>query len=200
MDLLLAICQAIGLALAVGVGGPPAGLFIAAMAKIHAGIDVRGTDWEFLGSTWFLIVMVVLAALSFVLPRNDSARRLPQAAFALVFGAIAGAASLAEQGESAAVGLIVGALVGAGSSLVATDVLIGAQRRAARPRRGSSGEEESAAAATLDLIFAAAGIAIAIVALFVPPLALLAIAGLAVLASGRRRRASEKYEGLRVLR
>jgi hypothetical protein len=200
MDLLLAICQAIGLALAVGVGGPPAGLFIAAMAKIHAGIDVRGTDWEFLGSTWFLVLMVILTAFSFYGMRSDAPRRVPQAAFAAVFGALAGGASLVEQGEGAAIGVIFGLLVGAGSALIATDVLVGAQRRAARPRRGSSGDPEAAAAATLDLIFAVAGIAIAIVALFLPPLSLLGIVGLAVLASGRRRRASEKYEGLRVLR
>lgn len=200
MDLLLAICQAIGLALAVGVGGPPAALFIAAMAKIHAGIDVRGSDWEFLGSTWFLALMVIVTAVWFISLRNDTPRRLPQAAFAGIFGAIAGAASLVEQGESAGIGLIVGLLVGVGSALIATDVLVGAQRRAARPRRGSTGDQEAAAAATLDLIFAVAGIAIAIVALFLPPLSLLGIVGLAVLASGRRRRSAEKYEGLRVLR
>ncbi len=125
------------------------------MAKIHAGIDVRGSDWEFLGSTWFLALMVVITAVWFISLRNDTPRRLPQAAFAGIFGAIAGAASLVEQGESAGIGLIVGLLVGVGSALIATDVLVGAQRRAARPRRGSTGDQEAAAAATLDLIFAA---------------------------------------------
>ncbi len=37
-------------------------------------------------------------------------------------------------------------------------------------------------------------------ALFVPPLSLLGLIALAVLAGARRRRAGEKYEGLRVLR
>jgi len=53
---------------------------------------------------------------------------------------------------------------------------------------------------TLEGIFAVAGIVIALLALFVPPLSLLGIVALVVLANGRRRKAGEKYEGLRVLR
>ncbi|MBK5117491.1 MAG: hypothetical protein JJE23_11305, partial [Thermoleophilia bacterium] len=56
------------------------------------------------------------------------------------------------------------------------------------------------AGGTLDLIFAAAGVLTATLALFVPPASLLALIALLVLAAGRRRKASEKYEGLRVLR
>jgi len=197
MDLLLAICQAIGLALAVGVGGPIAALFITAMAGLHAGIDARGTSWDFIGKIWFLVLVAIssLVALSLA-RREDGPRRLARLGFATVFGAIAGAASLAEKGEPAILGLVIGALVGAGSGIVATDVLIGARRRAEL----SNLEEPQSAANTLEGIFAVTGIVIALLALFLPPLSLLGIVALVVLANGRRRKADEKYEGLRVLR
>ncbi len=196
MDLLLAICQAIGLAVAVGVGGPLAALFISVMASLHAGIDVRGTNWDFLGQGWFLVLVLLANVAAFYGARRNELRRVPQVAFAAVFAAIAGAASLAEQGDSALLGFVIGALVGAGTALVATDVLVGAQRRA----RSTSLSRGASAAGTLELIFALAGVVIALVALFLPPVSLLALIGLAVLAGGRRRRAGEKYEGLRVLR
>jgi hypothetical protein len=201
MDLLLAICQAIGLGLAVGIGGPLAGLFIAVMASLEVGIDPRGTDWDFLGRSWFLVLLLVANVAGFYLTRSgtESARRGFQAVFAGAFGAIAGAASLAEQGESAAIGLVLGLLAGAGAGLIAADVLAGARRRASRTRKGASGDP-AATAATLNLIFAVAGILVALLALLVPPLSLLGLVGLGVLAAGRRRRAGEKYEGLRVLR
>jgi hypothetical protein len=197
MDLLLAICQAIGLALAVGVGGPAAALFITVMAYFHVGIDPRGTNWDFLGKIWFLFLVLISTAVALSLARSeDGPRRLARLGFATVFGAIAGAASLAEQGDSAVFGLVIGALVGAGSGIVATDVLIGARRRAEL----SNLESKASAGNTLEGIFALAGILIALLALFVPPLSLLGIVALGVLANGRRRKADEKYEGLRVLR
>jgi len=197
MDTLLAICQAIGLALAVGVGGPIAALFITVMACLHIGIDPRGTKWDFLGKIWFLFLVMVSSAVALSLARSeDGPRRIARLGFATVFGAIAGAASLAENGDSAIFGLVIGALVGAGSGIVATDVLIGARRRAEL----SNLESKASAGNTLEGIFAAAGIVIAVFALFVPPLSLLGIVALVVLANGRRRKAGEKYEGLRVLR
>ena len=48
--------------------------------------------------------------------------------------------------------------------------------------------------------FAAAGIVVAAFSLFLPPVSLLALAAVIWLAAGRRRRAGEKYEGLRILR
>jgi hypothetical protein len=199
MDLLLAICQAIGLALAVGIGGALAALFIAVMASADAGIDLRGTDWEFIGDGWFIVILFAANVLAFYESRRPPPvsgggrfdRRLRGAAAAGVLGAVFGAASLAEQGEPASIGFVLGALFGAGSALLAGEILAGAQRRTG---------DAHGAASTLELIFGAAGIATAALALFVPPASLLALIGLAVVGVGRRRRASEKYEGLRVLR
>jgi hypothetical protein len=200
MDLLLAICQAIGIGIAVGIGGPLVALFVSFMASMEAGIDPRGTDWKFIGETWFLVVLLLANVVGFYLSRSgtESARRGFQALVAGGFGAVAGAASLAQEGEPAVLGLILGLLAGVGSALVASDILAGARRRASASRKGS--EDAAATAATLELIFAAAGILIAALALFVPPAALLGLVGLGALAAGRRRRAGEKYEGLRVLR
>jgi hypothetical protein len=194
MDLFLAICQAAGLALAVGIGGPLAALFIVVMASLEAGIDPRGTDFEFIGEPWFATVVFAITVILTLARRREVSLRMPLIVFAAAFGAIAGAASLAEEGEPAAIGLLAGALAGAGSALLAGDVLSGAQRRSASSAEGAS------TAATLDLIFALAGIGAAALALFVPPASLALLIALAVLASGRRRRAGEKYEGLRILR
>ena len=194
MDLFYAICQAAGLALAVGIGGPLAALFVAVMADADAGIDLAGTDWSFLGATWFIAVLFAANVGLFLLRRADLQTRLPLVAFAAAIGAIAGAASLAEEGKAAFIGLVVGSLIGAGAAIVAGDVLGGAQRRTA----GSDAGAETAA--TLALIFAVAGIGAAALALFVPPAAIALLIALAVLAAGRRRRAAQKYEGLRVLR
>ncbi|MBK5117334.1 MAG: hypothetical protein JJE23_10510, partial [Thermoleophilia bacterium] len=112
MDLFLAICQAIGLALAVGIGGPLAALFIAVMAGAQAGIDPRGTDWAFIGETWFITLLFAANVGAFFQRRQQRDLRIPQAAAAAALGAIFGAAALAEQAESAAIGFVLGALAG----------------------------------------------------------------------------------------
>lgn len=193
MDLFLAICEALGLGLAAGIGGPLAWLFVAVMAGAEAGIDPSGTDWEFIGATWFVAVLFAVNVLVFLQRRAGVSLPLPHALAAAVIGALFGAAALAAEGESAVLGLVLGALAGGTASLLASGVMIGAERRTAAPESG-------APAATLALIFAAAGIVVAVLALFVPPSSLLVALALAVLASSRRRRAAQKYEGLRVLR
>ena len=194
MDLFLAICQAAGLALAVGIGGPLAALFIVVMASLEAGIDPAGTDFEFLGEAWFATVVFACNVVLYLVRRRRIQLRMPLVVFAAAFGAIAGAASLAEEGEPMVAGLLVGAAVGAVSALVAGDVLAGAQRRSA------AAGEDAATEATLALIFAVAGIGAAALALFVPPAAIALLIALVVLAAARQRRAGEKYEGLRILR
>ena len=193
MDLVFAICQAIGIALAIGIGGPLAALFVAAMASLEAGFNPTGTDWAFVGAEWFLVVMLVANVATFLERRRGLQLRGPHLVFAAATGAVFGAASLAEQGEPALLGLVLGAIFGAGASLLAGDVLAGALRRA-----GAS--EDAAAPGTLTLAFGLAGVVVAAAAIFVSPVALLALVALVALAAGRRRRAGEKYQGLRVLR
>lgn len=196
MDLFLAICQGLGLALAIGIGGAIAALFAAAMASLETGIDPRGTDYSFIAETWFLGLLFAAVVLG-ILARTRAALRYPLVAVLAAAGAIAFAASLAEEGETAWPGLIVGALAALAAALVSLQILEGAIRRAAG---SSDGDGKNAATEILVLIFALAGIVTAAAALFVPPLSLLAAVALAVLAAGRRRKAGEKYEGLRILK
>ena len=104
-----------------------------------------------------------------------------------MFGAIAFGGSLAEETSTWWPGII-GAAAGALSGAVTDAILSGAIARS----------EETAG--TLQLMAAGAGLLLVVAALLVPPVALLAAVGVAVLAVGRRRRADEKYEGLRSLR
>lgn len=189
----MAICQAVGLGLAIGIGGPLTALFVAVMAHVELGMDPEGTDWDFLASNWFIAVLLAVNVAAFYANRADVQTRLPSAAIATVVGAIAGAASLAEEGESAVLGLLIGGLLALAASVLAAGVLAGAARR-------TVAEEGTDPASTLAFIFAGAGIVVALLALFVPPASLLVLLALGVLAAARRRRAGEKYEGLRVLR
>ena len=195
MDLFLAICQGLGLALAIGIGGALAALFTSTMASLEAGIDPDGTDYGFLSATWLLVLLLALVVLT-VVARGREAARYPVIALLSAAGAIAFAASLAEEGETAWPGLVIGAIATALAALVASDVLEGAIKRASRAKS----EGVSDTANTLTIGFAFAGIAIAALALFVPPVSLAVAAALLILAVGRRRKAGEKYEGLRILR
>lgn len=195
MDLFLAICQGLGLALAIGIGGALAALFASTMGSLEAGFDPDGTDFDFLVATWFLVTLLALVVLT-VLARGREAARYPVVALLAVAGALAFAASLAEEGETAWPGLVVGALATAAAAFIASEVLEGAISRASRS--GSEGAGD--VANTLIIGFAVAGIVVAALALFVPPVSLLVAAGLLIVALGRRRKAGEKYEGLRILR
>ena len=209
MDLFLAICQGLGLALAIGIGGALAALFVSMMGSLEAGIDPDGTEFGFITATWFLVALLALAVLT-VFARGREAARLPVVALLAAAGAIAAAASLAEQGETAWPGLILGAVAGGLAAFVATDVLAGALRRAQSAGAGRGGVSRNAppgaetpeadAANVLIVGFAVAGVALAALALFLPPVSLVAAIALVAVALGRRRKAGEKYEGLRILR
>jgi hypothetical protein len=204
----MAFCQGLGLAIAIGIGGAIAALFISMMGSLAAGIDPDGTDYGFLAATWFLVTLLALAVLT-VLARGREAARIPVVLLLAAAGAIVFAASLAEEGDTAWPGLVIGAVAAGLSALVASDVLDGALRRArgAGAKRGGVGPNadnvptpESDTANVLIIAFAAAGVVLAAVALFIPPVSILAAIALGVLAFLRRRKSGEKYEGLRVLR
>jgi len=196
MDLFMAICQGLGLALAVGIGGPLAALFIAMMAALGSGIHPDATDYDFLSATWFLVTLLAVVVI-FMLARGREVMRWPTIAVLAAIGAVVFAASLAEDGHTAWPGLIAGAAATAFAAAVAYAVLEGAIKRAEGNEPGS---KEADAANFMIVAFAAAGIVVAAFSLFLPPASLPALAAVIWLAAGRRRRAGEKYEGLRILR
>jgi len=205
VDLFFAICQGLGLALAIGIGGALAALFVSMMGTLEAGIDPDGTDFGFITATWFLVTLLAITVLT-VFARGRENARLVIVVLLAAAGALAFAASLAEEGDTAWPGLVAGALAAGAAALVSTDILEGALRRAkgAGARRSSDAnatdDKAADAANVLIVAFAAAGIVLAALALFVPPVSLVAAIALIALALGRRRKAGEKYEGLRILR
>jgi len=196
MDLFMAICQGLGLALAVGIGGPLAALFIAMMASLAAGLDPDRTDYDFITATWFLVTLLAVVVV-FMLARGREAARWPTILALAAIGGICFAASLAAEGHTAWPGLMLGGLATAFAAGISFAVLAGAIKRA---KGNEPGSKEADAANFLIIAFAAAGIVLAAVSLFAPPVSLVALAALIWLALGRRRRADQKYEGLRILR
>jgi hypothetical protein len=143
VDLFLAGCQGVGLALAAGIFSGSSGR--------------RGT-----------IGALLLVA-------------------ALIGGAVLFGLSLDGEDHPAWPGVPLGAALAALAFVVARDVAEGA-----RSRQGGAGASEA--------LIALAGLALAGLSLVLPPVGLVALAGLAWLAVGRRRRSERKYEGLRTLR
>ena len=108
-------------------------------------------------------------------------------AIAIVAGAALFGFSLAGEDHPAYPGWPVGALLAAFSFVVVRDIAEAAAVRA------DGGGFTSA-------LLALAALALAGLSLIVPPVSLAALAGLLWLYLGRRRRAAQKYEGLRTLR
>ena len=191
MDTFLAICQGLGLALAAGVGGMLAVLLMSVLAHVEIGWNLDGTDFEWFASEWFIPILFVLNVVAFFFARGSLPREATRGVLiglVALFGAIAFAGSMAEETSTWWPGLVLGALAAGPTALLVSDFLAGATARS----------EDTAG--TLQLIVAGVALVIVLVALFLPPASILVAIGLLVLAAGRRRRADEKYEGLRSLR
>ena len=194
MSLFLDICQGVGLAVAIGVRPLLPTLLIGALAADDLGLDFDGTDYSFLESGGFLLAVFVLLLLAASLQRalaERASRPLAAAtvAAALPLGALEFAGSLADRHHTAWPGLVAGAACAA-LAAAATAPLI------ARV----AGRLDVAARATLPLYTEGAALALVGLAVLVPPLSLAALAALAWLLVAGRRRAGEKYAGLRILR
>ena len=103
--------------------------------------------------------------------------------------------ALSGEGEPLWPALPIGVAAGGVAAVVARDVAAGAARRA-----GGQGQAGSQPAAGVTAIVGLAAILLAVLSLFVPPVAPAALVALIWLQLNRRRRAERKHEGLRVLR
>jgi hypothetical protein len=191
------IGQGAGLAGASGVRPflPP--LLAGAMARGDVAIDFDGSDWHFLEAPGFLLAVFAVAVLWYGAERSVANRpgdaRLPLTRLAAVLGAILGAllfaGSLAASGHAAWPGLIAGvvcALLGYAT--------LGALFERARRRLGVQ------RSGTLELYAEGAALALAAIAILVPPVAFLALAGFLLLLVKGTGEDDRKYAGLRVLR
>jgi hypothetical protein len=194
MDLFLAISQGIGTSLAAGVRTFLVPLLVGAMARADIGVDFDGTEYEFLESIVWLAIMLAMIVGAWMVERSGIP--VSPAAWAVAAAAIGGvlfAGSLAERDYAPELGLFAGALVALVGFIAARVFLGGAvERLAARGEGGAGG--------TLRLIVDFAALMLAALALLVEPVSYLALAFCAWVLLVRRRRAAQKYEGLRILR
>ena len=192
MSLVLDIGQGAGLAGASGVRPflPP--LLAGALARGDTGIDFDGSGWQFLESPAFLLAVLALAVISYGAERSGVDRRsvaIGGGVVAVVLGALLFAGSLAAGDRSAIAGVVAGAACAALAYVAVGGLLDRARERL-----------EEGPAALLTIYADVAALVLAAIAIFVPPVAFLALIAFAVLLVRGRRQGERKYAGLRILR
>ena len=201
MSVFIDIGTGAGLSSSTGIRPYLPPLLAGALARGDVGIDVDGTDFRFLESTAFLAAIVVLAVVAFLVERSAwrAARKQNRSArdpfdvlaglLGMGLGALLFAGVLADNGEEVWIGLLLGPFCAA-----LAWVAIGGIVERVRTRL------EPAQAALLSVYADGAARVLAVIAVFVPPLAYLAIPAFVLLILGARRREGQKYAGLRILR
>ena len=155
------------------------------------GVNVTGTDLSFLEQPAFLLVVTVFLVASLLL--HGYASREPAASaiagLGIGLGAVLFAGELASDGYTWWPGIVAGAAIAAFSQFAVRDTVRGARERLGDEHRGGL-------PIYLELV---AGLA-AMLAIVAPPVSIVYIVFLVRLLLARRRRAGEKYAGLRSLR
>jgi len=196
VDLFLAITQGAGLAAAAGIRPFLPALLAGALASGDLGVDFGGTDYEFLEQAAFLLAVTLVLCGAVLLERrlgDDQVESGPWGAalagIALGIGALLFAGSLADEGYASWPGLAGGVACAALAQASSRSLFRRTRARLDANARGA-------------LPAYANGVALVLAALSVlaPPISLLALAFLAWLLLGGRRREGEKYAGLRILR
>jgi Domain of unknown function (DUF4126) len=196
VSLFVDIGEGAGLSGASGVRPFLPVLLAGALARGDHGIDFSGTDYSFLESPAFLLVVLALAVAAYVLgdrrPETGDRDfvRWGTAALGLVLGALLFAGALADHHHRhSGIGLIAGAACAA-LGFAAVAALF------ERARRRVTGGAASLISVYADVLaLALAGIAIA-----VPVVAYAALVVFAFLIVRSRGEGAQKYEGLRSLR
>jgi Domain of unknown function (DUF4126) len=180
-----------GLAGATGVRPYLPPLLAGALARGDIGIDFDGTDWSFLESTGFLLAVVAVGVVAYLMERSDMDRAIEifSGVLGLVLGAMLFAGALADGGSAAWIGLIAGPIC----AFLGWRAVGGLVERARRRLEGG-------AAALMTAYADGAALLLAALAVFVPPVSILAIAAFVLLLVRGKEREGEKYAGLRILR
>jgi hypothetical protein len=195
MSAFLDISTGAGLASSTGIRPYLPPLLAGGLARGDIAIDFDGTDFSFLESPAFLGAVVAVGVVAFLLERQRApspgrgAAEVLSGLIGILLGGLLFGGALADGGEAAWVGLLLGPLC-AVLGWLAVGGLVERVRARLEPDQ----------AALLTAYADAAALILAAIALFVPPLALLAIPGFILLLAGGRRREGEKYAGLRILR
>src|ERR671919_1249728 len=180
-----------GLAGATGVRPYLPPLLAGALARGDIGIDFDGTDWSFLESTGFLLAVVAVGVVAYLMERSDMGRAVEifSGVLGVVLGAMLFAGTLADGGTDAWIGLIAGPIC----AFLGWRAVGGLVERARRRLEGG-------AAALMTAYADGAALLLAAIAVFLPPVSILAIAAFVLLLVRGKEREGEKYAGLRILR
>jgi hypothetical protein len=193
VEFVLDLLQGLGIAAAVGIRPFLPVILVGALAVGDLGIDFDGTSFAFLEQPPFLAGMLVLMAVAtFAMRRTDldvPPFMWAMLAISLAAGALLAAGSLADRDYPILPG-IVGGLAAAALGFFAARSLFG------RVRRRLDAEAQTVLPAYAE----GAGLVAAGASVLFPPLALVVLGALVWLLAGGRRRAGEKYAGLRILR
>jgi hypothetical protein len=170
---------------------PP--LLAGALARGDIGLDFSGTSYDFLESPGFLLAVLVLAVLAYALDRRGGGgprdpAMLGLAGLGLVVGALLFAGSLAEGHHESWPGIVAGVACAALGYAAVAALFARARRRL----EGGSG--------LLSVYADAIALALAGLAIALPPVGLVALVAFAALLVRGRAAGDRKYEGLRVLR
>lgn len=201
------IGQGAGTAGASGVRPFLPALLTGALARGNSGVDFSGTDYSFLESPVFLLVVLALAVAVYALNRRvettgqgtvDSGRlrvvERVSAVIGIVLGALLFAGSLAADGQTSWWGLIAG-LACAALGYLAIAALFSRARARLAGQEGAGG-----ARSLIDAYAEAIALVLAAVAIFVEPVGYVALAVFAFLILRSRGEGAQKYGGLRILR
>ncbi|HWH94096.1 MAG TPA: DUF4126 family protein [Baekduia sp.] len=195
MKLALDILQGLGLASATGLRPFLPALLAGALATGDLGVDFDGTEFAFLESPiWLLVLAVALVGSVFarrVLESGPGEATL--AGLGIGLGALLCAGSIDDRHATWWYGLIAGAAVALLASAVSRSLF-------ARVRARFTSAGDASAAAALPFYGEVAGAVVAGASVLFPPLAIVAIGFLVALLVTGRRRSDQKYAGLRILR
>jgi Na+-translocating ferredoxin:NAD+ oxidoreductase RnfA subunit len=191
MDFVLDLLQGTGIAAAVGIRPFLPVLLAGALASADLGLDFDGTDFAFLEAPGFLLAVLVAVMLNYIAERRLGPARVETWLLPLIvaLGVLQGAASLADRDHPIFPGIVAGVLAALLGYFAVRSLFARVRRRLDEDAAGALpvyGEGAALGAAGASILF--------------PPLAVLVLAALAWLLAGGRRRAGEKYAGLRILR
>ena len=191
MKLLIDILQGMGVAGAAGIR-PFLPAFVAGAAgRGNVLVDFQGTDFAFLEHDWWLAAMAVLMVIG-VLARGELERPTAAAAvqgLALGMGGMLFSGFLASDGYTWWPGIPAGIICSAITAAAARGVF-----------GGAAGRLDDAARAQLPIYAEGLALLLTVAAILAPPLSVVALAAALWLIRGARRRAGEKFAGLRILR
>jgi hypothetical protein len=191
VKLLLDILQGMGVSAAAGLRPFLPTLLVGALAADDLGVDFDGTDFSFLESPWFLLVVVVALVLTTLMRTRleTAAGEAALSGIGLGLGALLFAGTLDDRHGTWWPGILAGLVC----AFIAQQ---GARSLMTRTRARLDAE----AAGALFLYAEAAALLTAGLSVLIPPVSVLFVAFFAWLRLGGRRREGEKYAGLRILR